>query len=836
LAVLALVVLAQGDEKPAPKDKPKTEAEQFDPKPRKPKETLRVDEGPAVVKKSAALRPTDLATEAEQTAYLEIRRLFRALAAPHDVITTASETLNVEPLEIYPQVPSNEALPVTVLNAAGKRDKQRILQPNQAKTYMPYEELAVREAQRFLDEPAGKKPLTRLEKLRAVEKALAAVLRDRESAWERNLRKGSAWEDCKQKLRDELVRAQLEQLQELSAAKADEADELANQLHEAYPQRADVTAKIVNLRAVRAEQALAKADFLGARTHLEQIEKLSPNSDAAERVRRQLSQQARKLLAEAREAAKSDRSRAIGLLQQATEIWPRLEGLQDEQLKLNNSYPILYVGVRNLPRQLSPATAGIDSERQALALIFESLVAWRHDPQGGQTYQGQLARGRPVPVQLGRQFSLAADAFWADGRQVTAADVRHTVQLLLKTPSVGASAGFDKLLRGATVGGDPFTVSVTLGQGYVDPLSLMSFPIVPTSLGRPDDPLFAEHPVGSGPFQFKGRQKDEAWGREAAVFVANHNFRRAGQPPFIREVRMIETATPDADLLAGRRLHMVCDLATSEIKPFVNHEVYTLPSRRVWFLAVNHRRQILQDRDLRRALAASIDRKKILDVSFRAGNAELHKPLNGPFPAGSWACDANLPADPHERALAESLLSKNTATGELTLKFPDNDARAAQACAAIEQSWNALNSRVKIKRVPTPPRQLHDDVEVTHSYDLAYYHWDHSSEAYWLWPLFDPRPDGHGGPRNFLGCQNDAELLGLLERSMAVRQFSTLQSIYHQLHQHLYDTMPLIPLWQLETHVAVARQVWSKGKMLTKEDLDPLALFVGAESWQLQGR
>src|SRR5262249_8360129 len=46
--------------------------------------------------------------------------------------------------------------------------------------------------------------------------------------------------------------------------------------------------------------------------------------------------------------------------------------------------PILYVGVRSLPEFLSPATAWTDAERQAVELLFESLVTVGTDPSLGE--------------------------------------------------------------------------------------------------------------------------------------------------------------------------------------------------------------------------------------------------------------------------------------------------------------------------------------------------------------------------------------------------------------------------------------------------------------------
>src|SRR5439155_18586778 len=77
-----------------------------------------------------------------------------------------------------------------------------------------------------------------------------------------------------------------------------------------------------------------------------------------------------------------------------------------------------------------------DSEKQAVELLFESLIKLTYSPSLGQRYEPELAGRAPRLVPLGRQFLLNPKAFWAPESPeanpvpVTAPDVRQTVQLL----------------------------------------------------------------------------------------------------------------------------------------------------------------------------------------------------------------------------------------------------------------------------------------------------------------------------------------------------------------------------------------------------------------------
>src|SRR5262249_21525623 len=163
----------------------------------------------------------------------------------------------------------------------------------------------------------------------------------------------------------------------------------------------------------------------------------------------------------------------------------------------------------------------------------------------------------------------------------------------------------------------------------------------------------------------------------------------------------------------------------------------------------------------------------------------------------------------------------------------EGDAAAAKACVQIRDALKALNAGIELELIARPPRQLRRDVEDLHDYDLAYYHWDYPSEAYWLWPLFDPQATGPGGG-NFLGYENDSELQSLFRRAMTHRELSAVQSLTYEIQDRLYEQMPLVPLWQLDTHLAVHGNLRIQdrtGKLIAP---DPLSVFSDVEWWSLR--
>ena len=93
---------------------------------------------------------------------------------------------------------------------------------------------------------------------------------------------------------------------------------------------------------------------------------------------------------------------------------------------------------------------------------------------------------------------------------------------------------------------DPYQVSLTLPQGWLDPLALMNFKVLPPG-ADPDSADFAADPRGSGPYVYaKDVRTDE--GRPCVAFAANPNYAaRPGKAglPRIDEIHFVAYSFKD---------------------------------------------------------------------------------------------------------------------------------------------------------------------------------------------------------------------------------------------------------------------------------------------------
>ena len=843
-----------------------------------------------------AVRPADLGAAAAE-APAAVAALFRDVARPIDRIHVENgETAEVEPLAadtlLDPQFPSN----ITARGIAvdGQAPRQYVLTRDGVKGYVPYERWALDRLVQFDKETGALTPQVRRA---AAEKVLTAVLAFHLSARDRPLQGSSRWADLQAEVERKLldIRRKLLRGYTLAAHDAEawqQALRYGDFVAAAYPGDTEILAAVAQLRSRYALSLALQATgpketanhYKAIRRQLEWLDDhvpRPPTPDLAglvadtflqssspcaivydpdsQAIGQWLQRKAAQLVAAAR-AAKDDKQ-ALRSLEAAEELWPRWPGLHDEILKHRGQYVILYVGVRALPTELSPARAWTDVERQALELLFEGLVQARPGEDGRLSYHPRLAATALLPAGSERRLTLRPTAYWSSGVRVTSADVFKTFELLTVRNLPGRSAELADNLEPVRLGSDPWRMAFRYNQGLLDPLAPLAFKVLPRGLTDVNDEKFAREPVGSGPYMLAQALAEH--GRNYLRFVANPYYLPApGRPlPQIREVRFFVSRDPAADFAHKvAPMHLLLDARTQDlglVKKAGARLAATVPERRVWFLAVNHRDPLLADDKLRRALAHGIDRERLLAdhfgsgvAAFRAGPlavwgasgpvvaavmapgvASHHQPLNGPFPAGSWAVcpDERVPLRLHNRAMAETLLrGVKAARVELELKYPNDDPRVEAACRAMAEQLSDLGAKesrpVTLRLVGLPPHQLQRDVWAR-KYQLAYWHHDYATDLYSLWPLFDPRAEALESGSNFLGYKDDGSLVELLQKAASYRDFAQVKRLTHDIHVALFEKMPLVPLWQLDYHIAVH-------PALTVPLLDPRAVFATIEEWR----
>jgi ABC-type oligopeptide transport system substrate-binding subunit len=479
---------------------------------------------------------------------------------------------------------------------------------------------------------------------------------------------------------------------------------------------------------------------------------------------------------------------------------------------------ILHVASRELPSRFSPSGPLTAADRQAHDLLFEPLIAPVREADGSIGYRPGLVESFPGGQGTHLTFRVRSDAKWSNGEAVTANDVRHALGHLRH--DAGAEFAWGMLLEPPQLGHSPREVRISLRHGLIDPWICFNAPMTPQiyrgrELNLRDDAEFAANPVGSGPFSPVVPTKDAD--RLYLVFRKNAFHPRAETIPF-DEVHWF--AAKDAKDLDRLKPDVTLDFDASATGSRI---VQTTLTRRVWYVALNQRHPLLAAPELRRFLGLSLERDKIVGVKPRLSVTSL-------TPRDSWtnAPAPRVPDDLFQPEVASGLARQLAATKkpvELSFKFPAD--QSVHASQLIEQ-WRAAalagGLELKIQPMPLSAAQL-EQALAGHDFELVMTYEDHGDSIGRLLALFDQRPNALApNGSNFLGVR-DGELTQLVQSLPTTRRFPVLREQMHNLHVHLVQTMPVIPLWQHQAH-------YTLNPAFRVTSLDPLRPFADISAWR----
>ena len=687
----------------------------------------------------------------------------------------------------------------------------------------------------------------RAEKATAAAELLTAAIAEHDSAVERGLRRGDVWnKECREPLVAARLNLQLSRVDALlTGNKAQEAevecDRLVGELPPRSPLLAEVHSRLERIFVDRARAAFEGKDYAAARTALRDLATRYPGAEGAavRSVDALLRAEAAAVVRQAEEVRKQSPSQAIELLDRAAEIHPGLATIDEVRRAIG--HPILHCAYGELPAQVSPFGDGAAVERHVAAIIFDSLVRWVDDPQAGGHYAPHLAAGRAAPLVRGRGFRLQR-AFWADGagppKPLSIEDIRWTVKLLKDPRCPGYSPAYASLLGAVdnAPDDDPLRALVRLERDHWQPLSLMDFRVLPAHRfpqgGTPEEwQQFLTQPVGTGPYQLPSLGDADS---DQCRLVANPLYRKPRQP-HIREIVLHRMDSAEAIRQLQRdKIHLIYDVRREHVAQLNRRLLHTLRTPTVWMLAPNYRNKALQNPNLRLAIAHAIDREAILSQHFPVISPNDRAALTGPYPAGCWAYNAAVPEYKVSKAQgfaeqARKELGDLPAGLRLSYPWGGSESEAVQeACKQIRDQVQR-STGIALELVRLPPREFYRRVRAEHDFDLAY--WGHTYEdaTYWIEPLLDAAADAQSAGMNFMSYAPDAELAEFFRAARLHKAFAEIQRLTHKIHEHVNRRAVVIPLWQLDTYVAMS-------ELIRGARLDPFAFWDNIDEWELIDR
>jgi peptide/nickel transport system substrate-binding protein len=296
------------------------------------------------------------------------------------------------------------------------------------------------------------------------------------------------------------------------------------------------------------------------------------------------------------------------------------------------------------PRLMSDTTA-----YRVTGLIYDGLV----ELDGHLQPQPALATSWEQKSPTVWVFHLRQGVKFQDGTPFTAADVVYTYQTILdpsfKAPQRPLYAPIAKVEAL-----DDHTVQFTLSAPYAPLLSYLDMGIVPQHLAQADPTAVAQHPVGTGPFQFVSWDKNSK-----IVLKANPNW--WGGPISVPgvEIDVIPDNTARAAALEAGNVDMVMSpLSPDDVSRMASERGITetkMPGLGFTFFTMNTKDPLLSDVNVRQAIAHLIDQQTIISQIYKGIDTPATSALLPSYPA--YSADIRQPT--YDPAKAEQILQSD---------------------------------------------------------------------------------------------------------------------------------------------------------------------------------
>lgn len=466
----------------------------------------------------------------------------------------------------------------------------------------------------------------------------------------------------------------------------------------------------------------------------------------------------------------------------------------------------LRVGIERV-LSLDPAQARTPDQLFVAEQLFDTLTSLRAG--AGDGARPGLARSwQASRDQRTWEFRLRPDARFANGRAVTGADVKYSLERVSRRAAASPAAELLELVTGFGPFADgqapelagvtvvaPDVVRISLDQPWSvlpEVLAAPTLGIVPRESveAAPPAPPFDETPVGSGPFRVGDRDD------RRIVLVP-----RPGADVGVDRVDLVqhESAAASYGEFASGGLD-VSRVPTEQVAAAARRygdDGYR-PSAAMLFYGFNLRHPLLADQRVREAVVRAVDRRAVVRAVYR-GAAE---PTDAVVPASDDGPAAGCRRCDHDPARARALLGQVFDGAPPPTVHVDVDDDPGQRAVA--------ESIVRALRSVGLPAELRVHGAAGYRDFLA----SGRQEIFRLgWIASYPSPDAvlpplfaKGSPSNLTGY-DDAAVDEGLRAARAEPDAERRASLYRAASVAVLDDLAVIPLAQLRTHVVSSRRV-----------------------------
>jgi peptide/nickel transport system substrate-binding protein len=438
------------------------------------------------------------------------------------------------------------------------------------------------------------------------------------------------------------------------------------------------------------------------------------------------------------------------------------------------------IALDEAPQNLDPRI-GIDATSERLVqLMFSSLV--KRNAQF--TVEPDLALTWEIPDPTTYIFHLRDDAYFHDGRKVTARDVVYTFRSLLDGSVRSTKGGTFRLVESVEAP-DNRTVAFKLKEPFAPflwNLTRGGVGIVPE--GSP--PNVAANPIGSGAFKFVRYIPD-------GEVVIERNDRYYGAKPHI--ARAVFRIIPEGVVRALELRKGSVDIAPNVLSPDTvevlrrdgNLAVMQAAGTNYQYIAFNLKDPVFSDLRVRKAFAYAIDRDKIIRYLWR----NQARRATGVIPPGNWSYAADVTTYSYDPARARALLEESGHSGFSFTFRTSTDETTRLLVTVFQQQLKEVGIRMNIQA--NEPATFSADIE---SGNFQIY------------------------SRRWVGGNNDPDIFNSIFHSMMTPPTGANRGFYSN-----PEVDRLIDIGRRETNLEKRRAAYQQIQRIVAEELPYVSLF-----------
>ncbi len=606
-------------------------------------------------------------------------------------------------------------------------------------------------------------------------------------------------------------------------------------LHQLNPKYPQLLIRLGEVNNTLIKKAMKKNDLRQARYFLDRLQQLEPKHTVAVKWVSYFQGESAKYLNQALAAEKNkEYPQAAENSKQAMDYWPKTRGVREAYRKLNRRFQRIRVGVLHLHNHNTPyflpTASQLRHERLTTAMLFEL----NHNDETAH-YRSSLF-DQWEPTDLGRRatFKLKQKlAPWESRPVMTASDVVSTLDDYINPKSPRYDEQLSSYVKSLKVL-SPFEFQVQFSRV---PYRIEPLFIKPITTDEPatDEVKTDEQQDGEKrtPLKNKRRLLSQRFrvvkqGDDHVIYrrsVPEQDGLRTYHVAQITEVKQANHEQALQSLFRGEvvMLPTIQPWIVDRLKEFNQFAVkkYSLPATHV--IQINPRSKVLKNHELRRALAYSLNRKKLLsEVVLQDPNMKYGRIVSAPYSKGNYAYHNLMKPRPYDLALGftlSMLVKKQKA--KLKKKVPTlkmlvpPDPIVQKVAAKIVERWNLIGIPVEIVNDP----KFKTDAN-SHEWDIIYRKVRMAEPASDLWPFLTVRKHADVNSLRHLPDWLRQELVDL----NTVTNFDDILSGLHRLHKDLQTEAYVLPLWEVDEFFVMRKNISGLPE-------HPVSLYQDVEQW-----